>query len=211
LEGNGYSDEIMVLTNDQATKSFDSKFDAFKMWGIDDAPQLYSSSSGYKYGVNVLPEILDDDVIPIGVKVGVKNEYTFSLSQIHQFDSYKGIWLEDLKSGVIVDLLETPKYSFTSAPGDDEQRFLIHFMHPYNQDQYSSDISIYSFNNVIYIKSYGSTIESLEIYDMLGHNLIKQENLNMDETEIEMNTGFGYYLVKVYTSTGIRTEKVFIQ
>ncbi len=63
VEGNGYSDEILILTNDLATKEFDSKFDAYKMWGIDEAPQMYSVSYGLKFGVNVLPEILDEDII----------------------------------------------------------------------------------------------------------------------------------------------------
>jgi len=211
VEGNGYGDEILLLTYDQATNGFDSKYDAHKIWGIDEAPQLYSISSGKKYCVNVLPEILDDDVIPLGLRVGEENEYIISLDQIEQFDSYEGVWLEDLKSGVIVDLLETPTYSFVSEPGDDEQRFKIHFKYPQTQNSNSSDISIYSFNDKIYIKTYNSPIEKLEVYDMLGKKLINEENMNLEETEIQLTSGMGYYLVKVYTSTTIKTEKVFIR
>jgi len=211
IDGNEYSDEILILTYDQATKGFDSKFDAHKMWGIDEAPQLYSISSGDKYGVNVLPEILDNDVIPVGLRVGVGNEYVINLIELQQFENYDGVWLEDLKTGIIVDLIESPAYSFVSEPGDEEQRFLIHFMYPQNSNSENNEISIYSFNDMVYIRSFGTPIESLEIYDMLGHNIINQENLNTEETDVEMNSGMGYYLVKVFTSTGIKTEKVFIR
>ncbi len=104
-----------------------------------------------------------------------------------------------------------PAYSFVSEPGDDEQRFMIHFMYPQTPNSSDSEISIYSFNDLIYVRSYGYPIETIEIYDMLGHKIINQENLNVDETEVEMNSGMGYYLVKVFTNTGIKTEKVFIK
>jgi len=211
IEGNGYSDETLILTFGQATEKFDSKYDAHKMWGIDDAPQLYSIASGEKYGINVLPEISADDVIPVGLRVGVEKEYIVSLNQIEQFESYEGVWLEDLKSGTIVNLLESPDYSFVSKPGDDEQRFMIHFKEPQTNSSAESEISIYSFNDRVYVRSYGNPIESLEIYDMLGHKIINQENLNTEETDVEMNSGMGYYLVKVYTNSGFKTEKVFIR
>ncbi len=211
VEGNGYSDETLILTYEQATKNFDSKYDAHKMWGIDDAPQLYTVALGEKYGVNVLPDISTDDVIPVGLKVGVENEYVVSLDQIEQYDNYEGVWFVDLKTGVIVNLLESSSYSFISEPGDDEQRFMIHFKYPQIHNSNNSDISIYSYDDRIFIKTYNSPIEKLAVYDMLGQKLINEENMNIEETEIQITSGMGYYLVKVYTNTSSKTEKVFIR
>ena len=77
IEGNGYSDEILLRANEGAESSFDTKYDAYKLWGIEEAPQLFSIVGNDNLSINTVPEFAEGTIIPIGVKS--ENESNCSL------------------------------------------------------------------------------------------------------------------------------------
>ena len=51
VTGNGYSDEITLGILIGSTEGFDSNYDAYKLFGIEDAPQLYSYNDETKFAI----------------------------------------------------------------------------------------------------------------------------------------------------------------
>nr|MBC8489091.1 fibronectin type III domain-containing protein [Bacteroidota bacterium] len=70
VNGNGYNDKTFIYFNEYATEGFDSDFDAYKKYGIDEAPQLYSIAGDEILSINVLPEMSSGMAIPLGFEVG---------------------------------------------------------------------------------------------------------------------------------------------
>ncbi len=48
VAGNGYQDEFIIVLNSQATFNFDGMFDGKKMWGSEEAPQVYTIANDRK-------------------------------------------------------------------------------------------------------------------------------------------------------------------
>jgi hypothetical protein len=49
VTGNGLSDKLLVYFNESATAGFDSEYDAYKLRGIADAPQLKMTSMNFQH------------------------------------------------------------------------------------------------------------------------------------------------------------------
>jgi hypothetical protein len=218
VNGNGYTDQIFICFNEYATEGFDSDFDAYKLMGIDEAPQLYSIAGDEILSINALPEMSSGMVIPLGFKVGAETEYTIIASDLESFGLSTGIYLEDLQEGVITDLTEQNEYTFVANPEDDPDRFLIHFGVVGIEDQpqdveTNKDITIYSVENSVYIRN--NTKQAIQgdvsICNAMGQEIMRTKLLNNSLNKIDVNTEAGYYIVKVNTGTDLYTEKVFIK
>ncbi len=73
VDGNSFSDKTYIHFNGSATIDFDSEFDAYKLTGIYEAPQLYTKTGDSKLSINVLPNTSDEIIIPLALKVGKKH------------------------------------------------------------------------------------------------------------------------------------------
>jgi hypothetical protein len=132
--GNGYSDQTIVVFIPESTPGFDPQYDAYKLPGSPEAPQLYSIIPGTNLAINALPEILINYVVQLGFKVGLTNNYSITATETNSFDPSVSIFLDDTKDGVLVDLKTNPVYNFTAAPGDNIQRFKLYFRYPVHLD-----------------------------------------------------------------------------
>jgi len=124
VAGNAYKDEIFINFNENASTGFDNDFDAYKLYGTEEAPQLYSIITDEKLSINVLPYSDEEVFIPLGLEVGAANEYVISVKENTFFETVQ-IYLEDLKNGTKTELKTTTKYTFTSNPDDEPERFML--------------------------------------------------------------------------------------
>ncbi|MBL7104386.1 MAG: fibronectin type III domain-containing protein [Bacteroidales bacterium] len=218
VNGNGYNDKTFIYFNEYATEGFDSDFDAYKKYGIDEAPQLYSIAGDEILSINVLPEMSSGMAIPLGFEVGAETEYTIIASDLESFGLSTGIYLEDIQESVMTDLTEQNEYTFVANPEDDPARFIIHFGVVGIEDQpldveTNKDITIYSVENSVYIRN--NTKQAIQgdvsICNTMGQEIIRTKLLNNSLNKIDVNTEAGYYIVKVNTGTNLYTEKVFIK
>jgi hypothetical protein len=213
VTGNGYSDQACFGMHPEATEDFDSEYDAYKLFGIEAAPQLYSFNNDTKFAVNLFPEITENKVIPLGLKTGAAMEYTIEAEGLDNFNPSTGVYLEDNSTGSLTNLRENPVYTFNAEEGLDEERFVLHFIVD-NTDieltETENNISIYAFNNTVYVNYQLKVPGNVVVYDMVGKEIIS-ENLNPDQlNKLTVNHGKGYYIVKVFSEEAVKTEKVFI-
>ncbi|MBU0487083.1 MAG: T9SS type A sorting domain-containing protein [Bacteroidetes bacterium] len=85
INGNGYSDELQVGFFNGATSGFDSETDAYKLWGISEAPQIYTLDTAqyYRMALNTLPFFAGNRLeLPLGVRFPDTSTYEFIFSYI---------------------------------------------------------------------------------------------------------------------------------
>ena len=152
-----------------------------------------------------------NEVVDLGFKCGVNGTYALNASGIESFDATTPVWLEDLKTGAVQNLRTNPAYSFDYTTADNEKRFKLHFKSAFSVPENSlSNITIYSANQTVFIKN-APVSSDVKIYDLTGRELVHSSITNHDVNSIPVNFAVGTYLVKVTTSNGVASNKVFIR
>ena len=211
VDGNSYNDEAFIHFNEAATAAFDGEYDAYKLMGINEAPQLYSMISGEILTTNALP-MEGNEVVDLGFRCGVSGTYNLTGAGMESFNAATPIWLEDLKTGAVQNLRTNPAYSFSYATGDAEKRFRLHFKSAYSVPENSlSGINIYSVARTVVISNTTKKAGEVWIYDLAGRELTHTTMSSASETRIPVNAAVGNYLVKVVTEDGVTSNKVFIR
>ncbi len=210
-DANSYSDQTFIHFNNDATAGFDSQLDAYKLMGVNEAPQVYSMITGDVLSVNTLPQE-GTEVVNIGFKCGNAGTYTITGTGMETFDASTPIWLEDLKTGTMQNLRTNPVYTFNYSAGDTENRFRIHFKSAYSiPDNTLSGINIYSLLHTVVINNTSNLSGEAWIYDLTGRELTHAAITSKGETRIPVNAAVGNYIVKVITEEGVTSQKVFIR
>jgi hypothetical protein len=217
VSGNGYTDMAFVNFNPMATTNFDGDFDGYKLFGINSAPQLFSYAADDNLTINVLPQLYDGLIVPLGFKAGADGEYTILASDLGTFGDHVEIYLEDLENNVMINLMEQDQYVFTASTQDLEARFNLHFSVEdiqHDQESYTEvNTAIYSFENAVYIRHHSELFNGGEvaIFSMMGQEILREKLGNSAFHKIDLQTGTGYYVVRLFTNDGVQSQKVFIK
>jgi len=210
--GNGYWDETIIRFSEFASNNFDSDFDAYKLFGLDEAPQLYSIMQDEKLAVNSLTELEDYRTVNLGFECNIPAIYTIEASEIESFEDGMEIYLEDINTGNTHNLSLNPIYDFAHEPGNNPNRFIVHFGKPNSiNDITQSPFNIYSFENIIYINSSENLQSDIIIYNILGQEVYREKLNGIGLVKIEITSGTGYYMVKVLNDKYFFTKKVFVR
>ncbi len=213
---NPYSDKLTVHFNPEATSGYDPGYDAYKLWGLSDAPQLYTRTGETNLTCNSLPLEKKNMEVPLGFSCGLAGLYTFIADSLTTFDNAISISLEDLKLNSFQDLKTNPVCNFNYDTSDDPDRFILHFddqTFGVHDPKIVMPVQIYSFENAIYIKS---RIEDLRegivfVYDLIGKELYKGKLLDQVLTRFVPDLVEGNYLVRVVTDAGSCNRMVFLK
>jgi len=202
VSGNGYTDQAVVRFVPESTSGFDGQFDALKLYGdVAGAAQLYSIAD-LPLSINSLPET---SIVPIGVRIGAIGNYTISAIEINDFSE---ISLEDTKTGIFTDLLKNA-YTFNFVPGENEQRFVLHFG-PLSVDENETTLgNIYSYGKTVYINIKDKAKADIYIYTITGQLLVTKLSA-LGENKINL-TKTGNYIVKVVGKENTEVGKVFVK
>jgi hypothetical protein len=214
VTGNSHTDEMFIGMLPDATDGFDNEYDAYKLFGLEDAPQLYSHGNGTKFSVNLFPELTENKIIPLGLRLGSAGEYAFEAEDLEDFNATIGIWLKDNLTGSMTDLRENPVYVFYAENGLDEGRFELHFNFDVTEIEESlrdNDYHIYAFGTRVFVDYQINVPGNVLIYDMLGKEVLT-EKLDMNQlNKLSVKNGSGYYVVKVVSALGMKTKKLWIR
>ena len=120
VEGdNGWADELKVYIRNDFKSTFEDGWDAHKMYGYPQAPQLYAATADGAMAINCVPTV-DNNVVAFQAG-SASNEYTMSFA----YDGEETIYLNDTKAAVSQEITEDKTYDFTAASGDNVARFTI--------------------------------------------------------------------------------------
>ena len=201
VSGQGFTDEAIVRFAANATAGFDGDYDAYKLFGdVAKAAQLYTLGST-PLAINTMPET---STVPVGIHVGSSGTYTIAATEINDFTK---VTLEDTKTAVFTDLLTT-SYTFSFIPGENEQRFVLHFGPLAVNETESSSANIYSYRQTVYVNMKDKQAGDIYIYNIAGQVIAtKMSAKGMNEIGLNQT---GNYIVKVISRDNTVVRKVFI-
>ncbi len=212
--GNDRYDVLSVYQNPYATEGFDGEYDAYKMYGHGDAPQIYSMLANEIASVNGLPEIKKGTQVDVGFEVGAQGIYSLEVANYKDGNNHLPVFLHDLKEDVLVNLSLNKRYDFMAEPEDDPARFRIIFGDPYaDTPEVSEDVTkvaLYSVQNTVYIQSDEVVTGELKVTDMLGREISTFQIEGDRVRKFTINAESGYYLVNLITEGNMVTTKLYL-
>ncbi|SFI09405.1 beta strand repeat-containing protein [Halpernia frigidisoli] len=192
---------LLVGYVEGATNDYDKDFDADLI--IEGSDSFYSRLGTGKLAIQGRQfPFLDDDVVQLGAVFYETGLHKISMSDKEGiFNGIQNVYLKDNLSGETVNLSESD-YTFSAVRGSDENRFEI----IYQTDKSlglsdalnKNDIIVYRDKNSFIVKSGGSLIDKIEIYDVSRKKIdvIKvnstQQSINAEELNL------GVYLLKIF-------------
>jgi len=202
--GANFSDQTLIHFNEQAGIEHDGKYDAYKIISASNPklPQIYSvTPNGVKLSVNGMPPASS---VPLGFTSGEEGIFTIHAIKTGDFSV---VTLEDTKTGVFTDLTKS-SYSFSFTPGENEQRFVLHFGALSVNEIENSIASVYSNLNTVYVDLKNITKGDILIYSISGQ-LVASKLSATGSNKISL-ASTGNYCVKVITNESTVVKKVFI-
>ncbi|MEI6747667.1 MAG: T9SS type A sorting domain-containing protein [Bacteroidota bacterium] len=202
--GANFSDQTLIHFNEQAGIEHDGKYDAYKIISASNPklPQIYSvTPNGVKLSVNGMPPASS---VPLGFTSGEEGIFTIHAIKTGDFSV---VTLEDTKTGVFTDLTKS-SYSFSFTPGENEQRFVLHFGALSVNEIENSIASVYSNLNTVYVDQKNITKGDILIYSISGQ-LVASKLSATGSNKISL-ASTGNYCVKVITNESTVVKKVFI-
>lgn len=124
----------------------------------------------------------DQDVVPMGINIVAEGNHIIAIKKVDGFFSgEQNIYLEDKYLNITHDLKQSP-YSFTSSKGIFKDRFVLRYTtNSLNNPSFETEansVIVFSSNNILSVKSLEKNIQSIEVFDVLGRVLIKDENVD---------------------------------
>lgn len=210
-EGNSYSDKTFVRFNNMASSDFDSQYDAYKLFGNVNAPQIYSMITNASLSINELP-MAGNEVVDLGFSCNTTGIYSITAAGTENFAASVPVILQDVKLNTYQDLKLNPDYSFSYEAGENENRFKLWFQQVTGISNPDSKIMrVYSYDKTVVIENNNGLTGEAGIYDITGRQISSHVITSQSTTQIPVNAACGTYIVKIITASGPVNAKVFIR
>lgn len=210
--GNNYQDVAYLNVKSNASMQFDSEFDAFKLFGINDAPQVYIviPTSNTKLSINVIDSIRPNTSVQLGFKVGVSGVYSLNFENQSSFAPSVQMFLEDTKDNTVTNLRNTPVYSFTANPADNSNRFKLDFYNPTSVENIDDDnVNIYTYKNTLYIDSdKENNVSILSVNNLMGQRIKEIQLSQAKSHQIHLPDLHGCFVIQYITDKTVMSKKV---
>jgi hypothetical protein len=218
VDGNGYTDRTYIHFRWDATDEYDIKYDAYKLFGIQEAPQLYSIiGDNMEASINTLALQSDPFDIPLNFKNGSAGTYIITAEGLEGFNG-TAIYLDDRQTGNLQELNINPVYSFTANPEDDPARFLLRFngvnaVDETENNTLKSGVQIFSYQNQINVKSNnGDKLNGMiEIFSVYGNKIFYDYIKNVEIYQKEIQLPQGFYIVRYIGLNEVVSQKIYVR
>ncbi|QDP85825.1 T9SS type A sorting domain-containing protein [Chryseobacterium sp. SNU WT5] len=194
----------------EATNQFDTNYDAeLPVVGSD---ALYTTLADFKLGIQGRKgPLVTDDVVQLGTSHYADGSYVFSLGEREGiFTNGQKIYLRDKETGMVTNLMQN-NYSFVAKSGQTNGRFEL----IYKSDNVLATSDLSKENLVVYkdgrdfvIKSADKKITNIEMYDVSGRLMYKEQSNNYKIVIPAENFAQGVYILKINQEGEITSRKV---
>jgi hypothetical protein len=213
----GMFGQLLVAYFDETTLGHDWGFDG-RVNQINNYVSFYSLAPNEKYKIQARPTFEESDIVPLGYFSAVAGEFNINIDQkegILNADA-TNIYIEDLDMHIIHDLKASP-YTFTTASGKFESRFLLRYtdgsaLNNPDFDTLNNSVVVAGNEGQMTIKSYLQTMEEVMVYDVLGRLLFNQKGIGTNDfsaNNISMSQQSVIVKIKLESGT-IVTKKVLL-
>ncbi|WP_062043137.1 T9SS type A sorting domain-containing protein [Lentimicrobium saccharophilum] len=209
VDGNGFRDVTFIRFNENATKGFDANADAHKLWGIEEAPQLFSWSGTYPLSINELPLVFNE-TIDLGFSCAASGAYTITANGLSGFDASVRLLLEDKKNSAITDLSINPGYIFDYQAGEIPDRFRLHIIGASAIPEQNS-IFVWYQNNLLSVSNPSGITGELHLFDLAGRVVLSSPLDKGDLTVLPISLKPGVYLAGISAVNFKLTRKIIVR
>ena len=201
VSGNGYTDEAVIRFVNGTTAGFDERYDARKLFGLNDRSAQVYTLGGDKLAINTLPPATVE--ASLGLYARSSGIYTLAANSPGM-----EVVLEDSKTGTYTNL-SRQTYSFTQEAGDEQQRFRLYFGTQSLPKPLDAGIRVYSAGRTLYVQLGDNQRGEISVSNMAGQCLSCQ---SITGGSIQMPVSSeGIYLVKIITGTETVVRKVYMK
>jgi len=207
---NNYQDEIYIGFNTSGTIGFDNDFDALKLAGKENAPQLYSiNEDDLKLAINILPYNHNAHV-SLCFSNGYSGDFILLAEGMDSFGNQTELILKDLKLQSQVNLRQVSSYAFHYNENDDPGRFMLDISGmPSTIDGVREEsVQINSDKRSIHIKHLENQ-SVISLYNVIGQLLYKQK-IKSDQCIIPVQEA-SVYILHIGTSGNNFIHKILVQ
>ncbi len=212
------ADETVIRFADVATADADPDYDAWKLYGADGAPQLYTlATDNQKLAINSLPYLSAAYTVPLNFEQKSTASVSFTFSNIENFDPNVSIHLQDLNTNHTIDLRQQNTYTFSHTEGNDAKRFRVIFGGAIGIGEPEAILNrMWIADNMLYVNApkYSGKEAQLFIYNMTGQVIMKKafavgELSNIDLSSIKSGAVVARLTINgnVLTTKGILVQR----
>lgn len=211
--GNKFSDEAVVLQVPDALSVIDYKYDAQKIIGLPQAPQLYTLKQNKKFSIYSLSKVDSTLQIPLYLNVGKDTSYTLTLQNSIALNGLK-FYLKDNKTKTTSEVKVNFSYKFNATPADDSSRFVLIFksnvVNAVNALNDLGKVNVWMAQQQLFLNvPKGEDIKAVTLFDLNGR-LLKVWN-NTTSWPVSLNLMPSVYIINVMTNKQISNHKIVIR
>ncbi|MBN3035021.1 MAG: hypothetical protein JW861_05500 [Bacteroidales bacterium] len=212
-DGIGTPDKSFVQFKSISAAGFDNQFDAHKLPGDGNEPEIYTFTSGQEpLSINVFPApALQDTSIPLGYNVNQAGDYTITREQFTIYG--RPIYLKDFETGDTINLKSDSVYTFYSYPGNFDSRFRICFFVPIASagEQIIPEGNVYYYDRMLHV-ILPETTSNLEVsvIDLNGRTLYRNRFQGSNHLDIPLEGYSGLAIVRLAGESAAMSRKVLI-
>lgn len=203
-----YNETLIAFLPD-ASDSVDLQYDAKKLVG-NAALAFYSRLLGRNYAIQSLGTLRETKSIPLGYRTAMGGILTLSLKNLEGLDETVVIILEDRLTSTFTNLRLHNAYTFTTAAGTYDQRFVLHIYPPLQVNTFPEDCE--GNPGHIMVSAPGSYVWTYAVRDSLGSTLYSGNalaSLNMfalsaGRYSLGLTDAFNYTLTKQVQVPGMK-------
>jgi hypothetical protein len=214
VTGNSYSDEAVVMIAEDALPAIDYRYDALKMAGSAEAPQLSTVKDGQSFTIASHSLADSTTVIPVTLKVAAAGTYSMNLSNSINTGGLN-TFLIDKIAGTATSADLNPVYTFTASPSDRSDRFEVIFSSRSvitaisKTGEYRGDIKIWNSGRKLNIEiPENEELINVEIYNLNGIKVKSFTSGSLRDIDLNLNTGM--YVVRVKTTKQVQISKIVL-
>jgi hypothetical protein len=202
----------MVGYVENATNGIDRGFDS-ALLDSNNTVSLYSVVNTSKLAIQGKALPFDsNDLVPLGFKVTTAGSYQIKLSAFDGLFSTTGIYLQDNLTQSVYDL-SAGAYSFTSAAGTFENRFILKYtpvLGTTTSTFTNANVTVFKQNESIHINAVHASIQEVSVFDITGRLLYNKKNIHNNSLIIDnLAAAQQVILVNVLSEEGqIVTKKI---
>jgi viroplasmin and RNaseH domain-containing protein len=205
-------DYCVLKLDPLGSNSFDAAYDAYKLFGLPEAPAIYMVKGKEIASSSYFPEEYENQSVSLGFYAGVSGEQEISFDNIESFNENVLIYLLDKKDESYTLLNENSNYSFTAEKGRNDKRFEIHFTtSPLDVEENieeNSKIKIYTYEDKLYLRNNSNEKVFFTVVSLLGQQLTQLELEANSSIVKPLNIKAQTLIIQAKSTNFSKTEKV---
>jgi len=206
---NNTAQESMIRVDEDATTSFDTKYDAYFLAGY--APQFYAVSGEDHLSTIALPELTAEGDILYGFRKNSGSHFYLQAEGLETLSPAENVYLTDLLTNHTRLLNENPTYEFTAAENDPEIRFKLHFAPlGVNENIKVKPFNIFNVGNRVEVRSNHTVNAQVKVYNITGQPVKTAVMNNQTSLSVDVNQPQGIYIVSVVSNGKVQNQKIII-